>query len=131
MAARLAESYPQYLINHLFPTTSVTHHVFSKDCERVKHILTHLIAGGASQLKIVSDFDYTLTPFYVNAAEKKRGYGCHSIIENSHLFDENLRKKSMELAKYYFPIEIDLTVPPEEKAKYMLGKFPFMSLLRS
>ena len=81
-------------------------------------------AGGSSlqvgavdgtYVQIISDFDYTLSTFYLEGTE--RNPSCHGILERCPFFPEDYREKTKKLQvdmiirvhvqEEYYPIEID------------------------
>jgi len=76
-----------------------------------------MIFDGATKLRIVSDFDKTLSKAF------DRNNIMHSVIgqirEGKYLSDE-YTKKSYELHAKYYPIEVSNTIPLEEKKNKMI-----------
>lgn len=72
--------------------------------------------GGARRLKVVTDFDYTMTKFKINGIQ---GFSCHKVMENSGILSEESFAKAKELHSFYYPKEIDLHLPLPEKEVYM------------
>ncbi|KPP77108.1 cytosolic 5'-nucleotidase 3-like, partial [Scleropages formosus] len=66
---------------------------------------------------VISDFDMTLTRFAYNG---KRCPTCHNILDNSKLINEECKIKLAELLDRYYPIEIDVSRPMEEKLPLMV-----------
>jgi cytosolic 5'-nucleotidase 3 len=93
--------------------------ILAKYPNSIQSKLDQFITDGPSTLKVVSDFDYTITTFYSNPAEKIRGLGCHSLLEESEEFHPQLREQSRILMEKYYPIEIDVHITQEEKAQHM------------
>lgn len=94
--------------------------LLSKNPNETIDKLISIIDDGPNVLKYVCDFDYTISPFYTDASMKKRGLGCHNIVEDSIYFRDELREKSKALREKYYPLELNLDIPFDEKAKLML-----------
>eukprot|EP00897_Mesotaenium_endlicherianum_P004101 jgi/Mesen1/3719/ME000202S02807 len=69
--------------------------------------------AGASNLQVIADFDMTLTRYYVNY---QRGQSCHALLVTH---DEEINEKRRLLQAEYHPLEIDPTIPFDEKFKLM------------
>eukprot|EP00760_Papus_ankaliazontas_P034474 PhM_4_TR7211/c1_g1_i1/m.89953/K01081/E3.1.3.5; 5'-nucleotidase len=73
--------------------------------------------GGFRDLKIIADFDYTLSRLYDDDGE--RCASCFMALESLDNIPEAVRVKAQEMKDYYFPIEIDPNVSQEDKYKAM------------
>lgn len=73
--------------------------------------------AGACGLRIVSDFDFTMTKFYLNG---KRGASCHKVIEDCGLLSEDYHVQAQALQQKYYPLEVDPTIDLEQKTKFMI-----------
>ncbi|KAK8796445.1 hypothetical protein WA588_000580, partial [Blastocystis sp. NMH] len=73
--------------------------------------------AGGSSLQVISDFDYTLSTFYLEGTE--RNPSCHGILERCPFFPEDYREKTKKLQEEYYPIEIDPKLDPEVKSEKM------------
>lgn len=76
-----------------------------------------LRAAGPRALHIVSDFDLTLTKGHVPG---KASNTVNSQIREGNYLGEGYRRDSLELRKKYYPIEMDLSLPLEQKKQHML-----------
>ena len=77
--------------------------------------LRRLVAGGARNLAVISDFDRTITRCFVG---EKRCSSCYNVADGA-LSPEMVRYKK-QIFDYYFPIEKDPNKTMEEKKPYML-----------
>lgn len=76
-----------------------------------------LVKAGKSQLRIVIDFDYTMTHFWVGG---DRGYSCHRTIEECGLLPDAYHEKVRGLQEKYFPMEVSSEISVEEKRVAMI-----------
>jgi len=76
-----------------------------------------LLAGGAANLQIISDFDRTLTKSIVNGIPIDTTYG---IIEKSELLSDSYRTELRNLYNLYHAIETDPHMSIEEKTPHMV-----------
>lgn len=72
---------------------------------------------GSKNIHVISDFDRTLTRAFVDGCEKVNTV-FHKISLSGYLPDE-YKRKSMELNDKYYPVELDINVPIEEKQRVM------------
>ena len=79
--------------------------------------LKHFKLDGPSKLSVVSDFDFTITKFYMNGV---RGASCHKIIEDCGLMAAEYHDEAQGLQAKYYPLEVDPTLNMEEKTKFMI-----------
>lgn len=86
------------------------------DRASVEQKLRAIQSGGPSKLHLVADFDMTLTKYWVNG---QRNASSHGIVMRSHAMTDELRRRTDELYKKYYPIEISSTASQEEKIKAM------------
>ena len=77
--------------------------------------LQALIQNGLENLEIITDFDLTLTKYQINEI---RGPSTYQLLQSKVIIGENA-KVIHDLYDYYHPIEIDPTIPPEIKQRYM------------
>jgi len=70
------------------------------------------LAGGPEALQIISDFDMTITRYWIDG---KRGQTCHGVIEHAKQLGPEFGQKTHALFDKYYPIEFSPTVPNEEK----------------
>lgn len=79
--------------------------------------LNRFKAVGPSKLSIVSDFDFTISKFYMNGV---RGASCHKVIEDCGLLAKEYHDEAQGLQAKYYPLEVDPTLNMEEKTKFMI-----------
>jgi len=72
---------------------------------------------GPNKLSVVSDFDFTITKFYMNGV---RGASCHKIIEDCGLMAAEYHDEAQGLQAKYYPLEVDPTLNMEENTKFMI-----------
>ncbi|ORY36751.1 HAD-superfamily hydrolase [Rhizoclosmatium globosum] len=87
-----------------------------KNEDAVKAKISSIHAKGTSSLHVISDFDMTMTKFWHNGA---RSPSTHAVLTRSHRVSDEFRKKTDELYKKYYPMEISTTLSFEEKYKAM------------
>ncbi|XP_062518636.1 7-methylguanosine phosphate-specific 5'-nucleotidase-like [Corticium candelabrum] len=90
--------------------------VYVRDPDDLQRKLGRMAADGASKLQVISDFDMTLTKFWIN---NQRGMTTHAILETSELLPVSFREKMTALKKKYYPIEISSTMEVKDKIHYM------------
>jgi hypothetical protein len=90
-------------------------HVRNHDALASKVAVLRSLAG--SDVLIISDFDMTLTRQVVNG---QPGYSSHKVLERYSRMDPAYTPKAAALHAHYYPIEIDLSLPLEEKAPLMV-----------
>jgi len=73
--------------------------------------------AGPSKLSVVSDFDFTISKFYMNGV---RGASCHKVIEDCGLMAKQYHDEAQGLQAKYYPLEVDPTLNMEEKTMYMI-----------
>jgi len=73
--------------------------------------------GGKSNLIVISDFDYTLSPSKFNNIQVQ---SSHGILENCKAMPIEYKTKALDLFRHYHAIEISPTLNHEEKLPYML-----------
>lgn len=73
--------------------------------------------GGTERLQVISDFDYTMTQFFV--APGKRGASCHCLIEDSGFLSSTYQTQAKALFHYYYPLEVSAFFTVQEKIPYM------------
>ncbi|KAL0322097.1 UNVERIFIED_CONTAM: Cytosolic 5'-nucleotidase 3 [Sesamum calycinum] len=65
------------------------------------------------QIQVIADFDATLTKYWIDG---QRGHSSHGLLQQGNPEYDLKRQK---LYDYYHPLEIDPTIPLDEKAKLM------------
>ena len=78
--------------------------------------LQRFVTGGHRQLQVVSDFDFTMTRFRIG---NSRGASCHRLIEGSGFLQPHIVQQADALFNYYYPLEVDPTLPMTEKVEHM------------
>eukprot|EP00903_Cladosiphon_okamuranus_P010506 g9937.t1 len=91
--------------------------VVFRDVEEFKRKRRALKAGGSDRLQIISDFDFTMTKFWVNG---RRGDSCHAVIDNSGLLAESFHERTTQLRNHYYPLEVAPDLAYEEKFDMMV-----------
>lgn len=88
---------------------------FFSNEDRFKQVLSRMIADGKDHLHIVADFDRTLTKAFVD------GKDTASLITRlqNWFFPPEYVEKTEKIFAMYHPIEIDSTLPLEQKIKAM------------
>jgi len=81
--------------------------------------LQKFVTDGPSKLNVVSDFDYTMSKFTMDNGE--RGFSCHRVIEECGLLGSSYESQAMALQQKYYPIELDPSIPHDEKVGHMLA----------
>ncbi|KAJ9062309.1 hypothetical protein DSO57_1012101 [Entomophthora muscae] len=79
--------------------------------------ITKINKDGAEALHIITDFDMTLTKHWVNG---KRNFSSHSALQASNAVSDDFVKQAKEIFAKYYPLEIDPTIPHNEKVKHMV-----------
>ncbi|KAL7107905.1 hypothetical protein ACP275_06G082700 [Erythranthe tilingii] len=81
------------------------------------HLLHSKIAStrfdGPSKLQVIADFDATLTKYWIDG---QRGHSSHGLLQQGN---PEFDLKRQKLYDYYHPLEINPTIPLDEKAKLM------------
>eukprot|EP00752_Nemacystus_decipiens_P010952 g9733.t1 len=85
-----------------------------EDFERKRHAFA---AGGSSRLQIISDFDFTMTKFWVNG---RRGESCHAVIDESGLLAESFHERTTDLRNHYYPLEVSPGLSHETRVEMMV-----------
>ena len=73
-----------------------------------------LAQGGAKQLQVISDFDRTISKYYLNDG-KTKGNSCHGILHNCDL--PNFAEEAQKLFNKYYPMEVSAELSHGEKVK--------------
>ena len=73
-------------------------------------------AGGARSLKVVTDFDFTLTRFSIDG---NRGRSCHKVLEYSGFLPEEALAEAKRLHDFYYPREVDPLLDLATKTAFM------------
>ena len=79
--------------------------------------LSKFKSQGLAGLRVVSDFDFTMSKFYLNG---KRGASCHKIIEDCDLLAADYHVQARALQAKYYPLEVDPELNMEDKVRYMV-----------
>ncbi|KAA8539064.1 hypothetical protein F0562_025756 [Nyssa sinensis] len=84
------------------------------DPELVEKKKAAIRLGGPAKLQVIADFDGTLTKYRIDG---RRGQSSHGLLQQGNpKYDD----KRQELFEYYHPLEINPTIPIDEKAKLMV-----------
>ncbi|RHY45939.1 hypothetical protein DYB34_010790, partial [Aphanomyces astaci] len=80
--------------------------------------LGRMAADGPSQLLVIADFDYTLTPYHTPTGE--HAHSCHGIISGSGFLGHEFQAKANALFQQFYPIEISPLLTQDEKEPHMV-----------
>ena len=94
--------------------------ILMKDPSAVEGKIKKLVAGGAEALKVISDFDFTVSKFWWDDAHTQRACSCYKLIEDCGLLDATYHDKAQALQQKYYPMEVDPNLPKEAKLQAML-----------
>jgi len=83
----------------------------------LKEKLFKIKKEGKEDFHVISDFDKTLTPAFIDGKEAETGVG--QIRAGGYLCEDYVRE-AYALKDKYYPIEIDESIPLEERSKKML-----------
>ncbi|KAL6552624.1 hypothetical protein OROHE_007988 [Orobanche hederae] len=83
------------------------------DPQLLQSKITSIRLGGPSKLQVIADFDATLTKYWIDG---QRGHSSHGLLQQGNPEYDLKRQK---LYEHYHPLEIDPTIPLDEKAKLM------------
>ena len=75
-------------------------------------------AAGKKKLQVISDFDFTLSRYFQKDGES-RSSSCHMVLERYKGLPSNYQTKAQALQEHYHPIEMDMSLPKEEKYQHM------------
>ena len=92
--------------------------VLVKDRARFRRLLLRMIEDGPEKLTVISDFDFTMSKFY--RADGTRSSSCHKVLEECQELGQEYRQKAAALQDYYYPREIDPTIPMPERVQFMV-----------
>ncbi|KAJ3184289.1 hypothetical protein HDU87_005136 [Geranomyces variabilis] len=91
--------------------------LYVKDPTRVREKLTSILADGKDNLHIISDFDMTISRYWVNG---ERNVGSHRVLSLSSRVPEEFTAKSNAIYRKYYPMEISQTLSHTEKVQAMV-----------
>ena len=91
--------------------------VHMKDALAVEKKIAALIAGGSKQLKVISDFDYTLTRYW--GPDGDQACSCYKVIEDCEFLPASYHIEAKKLQVHYHAVEIDPHVSHDEKVESM------------
>jgi 5'-nucleotidase len=87
-----------------------------KDVQKVTEKLMKMNEKRAEHIHIISDFDMTLTKYWVDG---KRNLSTHGVIEHGTVLSQEAKEKLHGLYATYYPIEISHEITKEDKFKAM------------
>ncbi|KAI9020415.1 pyrimidine 5'-nucleotidase [Hyaloraphidium curvatum] len=90
--------------------------------DAVQEKLFSLASGGPEALHIVADFDMTLTKYWVPGpadGKLQRNVSSHGLVMRSSAMTDELRRRTDDLYRLFYPIEVSHTVPQAEKVAAM------------
>eukprot|EP00187_Rhodella_violacea_P003212 CAMPEP_0174891650 /NCGR_PEP_ID=MMETSP0167-20121228/6710_1 /TAXON_ID=38298 /ORGANISM="Rhodella maculata, Strain CCMP736" /LENGTH=303 /DNA_ID=CAMNT_0016129909 /DNA_START=90 /DNA_END=1001 /DNA_ORIENTATION=- len=80
-----------------------------------------LAAAGPSALQVITDFDGTLSRyFHPTKVPRERNPTCHVLLEHCPALPDSYREEARRLLAYYYPLEVDLSIPVEKKLGLMV-----------
>jgi 5'-nucleotidase len=91
------------------PPPPVTHEAHMADAVAFAATADAIVAGGASSLTVIMDFDRTITTHWADESRTARGATCHGIVESTR--GAGLLAKCRELNERFYPIEVDADTP--------------------
>eukprot|EP01063_Lacrimia_lanifica_P024773 TRINITY_DN32615_c0_g1_i1.p1 TRINITY_DN32615_c0_g1~~TRINITY_DN32615_c0_g1_i1.p1 ORF type:complete len:287 (+),score=99.78 TRINITY_DN32615_c0_g1_i1:61-921(+) len=91
-----------------------------RNADAVAAKIRALVAGGAPTLKVIADFDFTLSKFWWDVAAKERACSCYKVIEDSGALHASYHDEAQALQRHYYPIEVCPDISKEEKVAAML-----------
>lgn len=99
-----------------------SHAVHIQNPTMLSEKLMSIARDGPTQFQIVSDFDKTMTPQWLNNPHGNPGslvpcHASHGVIETSPFVSPEYSKHTRELAAYYMPLEHDIHLTNGEKTK--------------
>ena len=77
----------------------------------IKPVIEYLLT-----FQILADFDFTLTHLFCGSEKMSSSFGA---LEKYQELSEEFRKKAKALYDYYYPKEVDPSIPHEDKTKLM------------
>lgn len=84
----------------------------------MEEILNEIVKGGASQLQVITDFDYTLTKQVTENGEKI--LSSFGMFNNCKSLPDDYTRTAEQLFHKYRPIEINPNISHDEKVRYMI-----------
>ncbi|RKO91621.1 pyrimidine 5'-nucleotidase-domain-containing protein, partial [Blyttiomyces helicus] len=103
--------------------------LFVANPERVTEKLTAIVADGSDAFHVISDFDMTMTRYWVPSKPdskspaihdgRERSVSSHGVLTRSSRVTPEWRAQTEGLYKHYYPYEISHTLPHAEKVKAM------------
>jgi HAD superfamily hydrolase (TIGR01544 family) len=91
-------------------------HVRIKDVTAFEIKIQALLDGGRKSVHLISDFDMTLTKYWVDG---KRSVSSHGILERYSRLDAGFKDKVAALYSHYYPLEVSHSLDMSQKIKYM------------
>jgi HAD superfamily hydrolase (TIGR01544 family) len=108
---------PPIIDTLLFAANKKDSNIHIRNYEQVRETITAIMNDGFQKLHIISDFDMTLTRYWLNG---KRSVSSHGVLERSSFLSQESREALHQLYLKYYPIEIDKHMPLEEKIVKMI-----------
>jgi cytosolic 5'-nucleotidase 3 len=94
---------------------SVIHYRNETDVNRK---IAKIRSEGTKSLKVISDFDFTLTKFRMD--DGRRGASCHRVLEDCGLLSADYHTSAQSLQRVYYPLEILPSLGYEARVRYMV-----------
>ncbi|ORZ37930.1 pyrimidine 5'-nucleotidase-domain-containing protein [Catenaria anguillulae PL171] len=92
------------------PTTQS--HIHIRNPADLAEKLARIFADGPHHLHIVSDYDMTMTKYWINGV---RGPSSHAVLERASVVSPAFKDKCKQLYTTYYPQEIDPNIPRDVK----------------
>ncbi|GAO50213.1 UMPH-1-domain-containing protein [Saitoella complicata NRRL Y-17804] len=96
--------------------------IYSKDPESLHRKVERILADGGENLHIISDFDMTLTKYWIKdrkTGEKRRGVSSHGVMKYMPGMTLELLEKEDALVEKYYPIEMSPHLTVAQKIPHM------------
>lgn len=91
--------------------------VIIKDVDKVSEKLKGLFKSGSQTLHIISDFDMTLTKYWMDG---ERNHSSHSVLASTDAISTEFKEAEKRLCQEYYPYEISTTISHQEKTEKMV-----------
>eukprot|EP01031_Cornospumella_fuschlensis_P033633 gene33633-40687_t len=103
---------------NLVPETLFNCRVIIGDKTRFLNKINTLKHAGPQGMNVITDFDFTLSTFH--NIHNTRAYSCHKLLEDSGLLSHDYHAQAQAVQAYYYPIEIDPSIPQDQRVQHMI-----------
>lgn len=105
---------------HIVKNFHISDHgdIHIRDCKEVARKIHEIRRQGSSNLQIMTDYDQTLTK--LKHVDGKKADSSFKALQDSEFVPDEVRVLTRELYEKYHKVELDLTLPPEEKSVHMV-----------